>query len=95
MAMRLLTGHRVGLGLPVLPATRVSCRLTPSAGYVSEGHLDNGVSTPLARVVIDGLTVSTMLTLVLTPTLYVVLEECFPRRGPAREGAPALQGDMA
>jgi hypothetical protein len=46
MAMRLLTGHRVGLGLPVLPATRVACRLTPSAGHVSEGHLDNGVSTP-------------------------------------------------
>jgi hypothetical protein len=28
-------------------------------------------------------------------TLYVMLEERFPRRVPAVEGAPVLQGDMA
>jgi hypothetical protein len=36
-----------------------------------------------------------MLTLVLIPTLYVMLEEHFPRRVPAMGGAPARQGDMA
>ena len=51
--------------------------------------------TPRSRAVIGGLTISTMLTLVLIPTLYVMLEERFPRRVPAAEGAPALQGDMA
>jgi len=33
--------------------------------------------------------------LVLIPTLYVMLEERFPRRVPAAEGVPALQGDLA
>jgi hypothetical protein len=36
-----------------------------------------------------------MLTLVLIPTLYVMLEERFPRHVPAMGGAPARQGDMA
>ena len=51
--------------------------------------------TPLARAVIGGLTISTMLTLVLIPTLYVMLEERFPRRVQAPEDAPVLQGDPA
>jgi len=46
-------------------------------------------------IVVGLLTISTMLTPVLIPTLYVMLEERFPRRLPAMEGAPALQGDMA
>ncbi len=50
---------------------------------------------PLAIAVIGGLLVSTMLTLVLIPTLYVIFEERFPRRVPATEGAPVLQGDPA
>jgi Cu/Ag efflux pump CusA len=45
--------------------------------------------------VIGGLTVSTALTLVLIPTLYVMLEERFPRRVPVPAGVPALQGDTA
>ena len=36
-------------------------------------------NAPLARAVIGGLTVSTGLTLVLIPTLYMMLEERFPR----------------
>jgi len=52
-------------------------------------------NAPLARAVIDGLTISTMLTLVLIPTLYVMLEERFPRRVPAMDGAPEPQGDPA
>lgn len=57
--------------------------------------LGSEANAPLARAVIGGLTISTMLTLVLIATLYVMLEERFPRRVRATEGAPALQGDMA
>lgn len=52
-------------------------------------------NAPLTRAVIGGLTISRMLTLMLIPTLYVMLEERFPRRVPAMVGAPARQGDMA
>jgi Cu/Ag efflux pump CusA len=55
----------------------------------------SGANAPLARAVIGGLTISTMLTLVLIPTLYVMLEERFPRRVVAAESAPVLQGDPA
>jgi CzcA family heavy metal efflux pump len=37
-------------------------------------------NAPLARAVIGGLTVSTVLTLFLVPTLYTMLEERFPRK---------------
>ncbi|MEW6543485.1 MAG: efflux RND transporter permease subunit [Nitrospirota bacterium] len=37
-------------------------------------------NAPLARAVIGGLTVSTVLTLFLIPTLYLILEERFPRK---------------
>lgn len=62
--------------------------LLPMALGVDVGSEANA---PLAR----GLTISTMLTLVLIPTLYVMLEERFPRRVQAPEGAPVLQGDPA
>lgn len=66
--------------------------LLPMALGIDVGSEANA---PLARAVIGGLTISTMLTLVLIPTLYVMLEERFPRRIPAREGEPVLQGDPA
>jgi len=37
-------------------------------------------NAPLARAVIGGLSVSTALTLFLIPTLYLILEERFPRK---------------
>ncbi len=37
-------------------------------------------NAPLARAVIGGLSVSTLLTLFLVPTMYAILEERFPRR---------------
>jgi Cu/Ag efflux pump CusA len=45
--------------------------------------------------VIGGLAVSTVLTLVLIPTLYVMFEERFPRRLEATGGAPRSQGETA
>jgi Cu/Ag efflux pump CusA len=36
-------------------------------------------NAPLARAVVGGLSVSTTLTLFLVPTIYVILEERFPR----------------
>src|SRR5262245_10428591 len=52
-------------------------------------------NAPLARAVIGGLAVSTVLTLVLVPTLYAILEERFPRRVETPEGELVPQGDAA
>ena len=65
--------------------------LIPMALGIDVGSEANA---PLARAVIGRLTISTMLTLVLIPTLYVMLEERSPRRVAATEGVPVLQGDM-
>jgi len=37
-------------------------------------------NAPLARAVVGGLSVSTVLTLFLIPTIYMILEERFPRK---------------
>jgi hydrophobe/amphiphile efflux-1 (HAE1) family protein len=66
--------------------------LIPMALGIGTGSEANA---PLARAVIGGLTVSTALTLLLIPTLYVMLEERFPRRMEAAEPSPALQGETA
>jgi len=66
--------------------------LIPMALGIGTGSEANA---PLARAVIDGLAVSTVLTLLLIPTLYTMLEERFPRRLEAAEGSPALQGETA
>ena len=42
-------------------------------------------NAPLARAVVGGLSVSTMLTLFLVPTIYVMLEERFPRHADKAE----------
>ena len=47
-------------------------------------------NAPLARAVVGGLSVSTMLTLFLIPTMYLMLEERFPR--PATEEPTAFGG---
>ena len=99
-----LRRHGLGLHEAVMRAGRTRLRpiimtsLTTVVGLLPMAlGIDVGseANAPLARAVIGGLTISTMLTLLLIPTLYVMLEERFPRRVPATEGVPALQGDMA
>ena len=49
-------------------------------------------NAPLARAVVGGLSVSTLLTLFLVPTMYMILEERFPRRlEEEREAAAATK----
>ena len=52
-------------------------------------------NAPLARAVVGGLTVSTILTLFLVPTVYAMLEERFPRSteqlAGSQAGEPAVQ----
>ncbi|HJR78011.1 MAG TPA: efflux RND transporter permease subunit [Nitrospiraceae bacterium] len=49
-------------------------------------------NAPLARAVVGGLTVSTLLTLFLVPTVYMILEERFPR--PAKEAIEQEAGPL-
>ena len=49
--------------------------------------------TPLRPIIMTSLNIG--VGLIPIPTLYVMLEERFPRRVLATEGAPVLQGDMA
>lgn len=51
--------------------------LLPMAIGLGTGGKTNA---PLSRAVIGGLSVSTLLTLFLVPTMYAILEEWFPRR---------------
>ena len=66
--------------------------LLPMALGIDVGSEANA---PLARAVIGGLAVSTFFTLVLIPTLYVMLEERFPRAVSAPDPALTPQGETA
>lgn len=96
--------HGLGLRQAVVRAGRTRLRpivmtsLTTLVGLVPIAlGIDVGseANAPLARAVIGGLAVSTVLTLVLIPTLYVILEERFPRRLEIPEGELVAQGDAA
>jgi hydrophobe/amphiphile efflux-1 (HAE1) family protein len=99
-----LRRHGLGLREAVVRAGRTRLRpivmtslttlvgLFPMALGIDVGSEANA---PLARAVIGGLAVSTVLTLVLIPTLYVILEERFPRRIESPEGELVAQGDAA
>jgi HAE1 family hydrophobic/amphiphilic exporter-1 len=58
---------------PILMTTFTTClALTPMAIGLGEG---SELQAPMARVVIGGLLVSTLITLVLIPTIYTAVEE--------------------
>ena len=52
-------------------------------------------NAPLARAVVGGLSVSTMLTLFLVPTLYLMLEERFPRKAEEEMKVGGAAGELA
>jgi multidrug efflux pump subunit AcrB len=66
--------------------------LLPMALGIGTGSEANA---PLARAVIGGLAVSTVLTLLFIPTLYVMLEERFPRPMVETEEGLPLHGEPA
>ncbi|MFI6888888.1 efflux RND transporter permease subunit [Streptosporangium canum] len=71
----------------VMTALATICALTPMAtGLTGEGGF---LSKPLAVVVIGGLTSSTLLTLILLPTLYTIVEDVKDRFRGSRRPAPA------
>jgi len=102
--MNELRRHGLGLREAVIRGGRTRLRpilmtslttlvgLLPMALGIGTGSEANA---PLARAVIGGLAVSTLLTLLLIPTLYAMLEERFPRRMVDPEASPALQGETA
>ncbi|WP_323143343.1 efflux RND transporter permease subunit [Massilia phyllosphaerae] len=75
---------------PVLTtATVAALGLVPAA--LAHG-LGSDVQRPLATVVVGGLVTATILTLLLLPALYYLVEEWHGRR---RAGAPSYEGDLA
>jgi HAE1 family hydrophobic/amphiphilic exporter-1 len=79
-----LEGGRRRLRPILMTAVATICALVPMAlGLTGEGGF---ISQPLAIVVIGGLVSSTLLTLVLVPTLYTIVERAkqrLRRRPPA------------
>ena len=87
-----MQGGRTRLRPILMTSLTTLVGLLPMALGIGTGSEANA---PLARAVIGGLAVSTVLTLLLIPTLYLMLEERFPRRMEDAEGSPALQGGTA
>jgi HAE1 family hydrophobic/amphiphilic exporter-1 len=72
---------------PILMTTLTTClALTPMAIGLGEG---SELQAPMARVVIGGLAVSTLITLILIPTIYTIIEER-RQRAPTHPGIKAL-----
>ncbi len=71
-----LTASRIRLRPILMTSLATVFGLLPLAiGWGTGGE----TNAPLARSVVGGLSVSTLLTLFLIPTMYVILEERFPR----------------
>ena len=95
----LVTGGRIRLRPILMTAITTSIALLPLATFVEDGG--GIIGAPLATVVIGGLISSTVLTLVVVPVVYTLMNESIPnlisrilrRESPASE--PAQQGDFA
>jgi CzcA family heavy metal efflux pump len=72
-----MTGARTRLRPILMTSLATVFGLLPMAIGLGTGAETNA---PLARAVVGGLSVSTLLTLFLVPTMYAILEERFPRR---------------
>ena len=91
LASAVVTASRTRLRPILMTSLATVVGLMPMALGLGTGSETNA---PLARAVVGGLTVSTMLTLFLVPTVYAMLEERFPRRVDQLGEAPA-QGELA
>ena len=81
-----IEGGRHRLRPILMTALATICALTPMALAVTG---DGGfISQPLAVVVIGGLVTSTLLTLLLVPTLYTMIELRKEKRAAKRRGTP-------
>jgi len=87
-----IQGGRTRLRPILMTSLTTLVGLLPMALGIGTGSEANA---PLARAVIGGLAVSTALTLLLIPALYMMLEERFPRRMEETESSAALQGETA
>jgi hydrophobe/amphiphile efflux-1 (HAE1) family protein len=87
-----MQGGRTRLRPILMTSLTTLVGLFPMALGIGTGSEANA---PLARAVIGGLAVSTVLTLLLIPTLYAMLEERFPRKMEQSEGTLALHGETA
>ena len=77
LAAAVVTASRTRLRPILMTSLATVVGLMPMALGLGTGSETNA---PLARAVVGGLTVSTILTLFLVPTVYTMLEERFPRR---------------
>ena len=77
LAAAVVTASRTRLRPILMTSLATVVGLMPMALGLGTGSETNA---PLARAVVGGLTVSTILTLFLVPTVYTLLEERFPRR---------------
>lgn len=92
LAAAVVTASRTRLRPILMTSLATVVGLIPMALGLGTGSETNA---PLARAVVGGLTVSTVLTLFLVPTVYAMLEERFPRSAEqlagAESGIPAVQ----
>ncbi|MBL8071941.1 MAG: efflux RND transporter permease subunit [Nitrospira sp.] len=86
LAAAVVTASRTRLRPILMTSLATVVGLMPMALGLGTGSETNA---PLARAVVGGLTVSTILTLFLVPTVYTMLEERFPRRADQLAGADA------
>ena len=92
LASAVVTASRTRLRPILMTSLATVVGLMPMALGLGTGSETNA---PLARAVVGGLTVSTILTLFLVPTVYAMLEERFPRSteqlAESQAGEPAIQ----
>ncbi|KXK07028.1 MAG: Multidrug resistance protein MdtC [Nitrospirae bacterium] len=90
LAAAVLTASRTRLRPILMTSLATVVGLIPMALGLGTGSETNA---PLARAVVGGLTVSTILTLFLVPTVYTMLEERFPRQAEElAEADPSPEG---